>query len=164
MPIIVPSTNTRPSKSCRRFLRRPARSRGTESRPSRLRQPYPHRAPPPLYNASLVRQRPPLDDGQPRWSKSGTGLTYTDNTGATSGFVQKTFWWRDGYQPVDEPRPDITGGPARRLDQTWPGLRRRAAPGTNGMRADIGSFMLVGIEIPTPRLLGDHRALRWRGL
>jgi hypothetical protein len=74
-------------------------------------------------------------------------LPYADNSG-TSGRVQKTFWWREGYQQVDEPRPDIlvTG---QRLDK--PGATFSAgSPGTNGMRADIGSFMLVGIEIPTP--------------
>jgi hypothetical protein len=60
-------------------------------------------------------------------------------------FTQKTFWWSDGYSWKDEPTPSITVT-GRRLD--GPGSFEAAAPGTNGFREDIGSFMLVGIEIP----------------
>jgi hypothetical protein len=69
------------------------------------------------------------------------GLPKTD-----LGYTQKTFWWREGYQPSREPIPQIyvTG---ERLD--GPGSFG-FGPGTNASAGgDFGSAMLVGIDIPT---------------
>jgi hypothetical protein len=63
-------------------------------------------------------------------------------------FVQKTFWWREGYSWTAEPQPQITVS-GKRLDKPGPTFEA-GGPGTNGNRSDIGSFMLVGIGIPTP--------------
>lgn len=60
------------------------------------------------------------------------------------GLTQKTFWWRIGYRPSQEPIPPIyvTG---KRLD--GPG-RLGFGPGTNAS-AEFGSAMLVGIDLPS---------------
>ena len=60
-------------------------------------------------------------------------------------FTQKTFSWSDGYSWREDTTPPITVT-GRRLD--GPGSFDAVGPGTNGFRGDIGSFMLVGIEIP----------------
>lgn len=64
---------------------------------------------------------------------------------ADEKFTQKTFWWSAGYPTNEQPLPAIilTG---RRLDR--PGSFETGGPAGGGMREDIGSFMLVGIEIP----------------
>ena len=61
-------------------------------------------------------------------------------------FVQKVFWWSRGYDYQTDPEPNliVTG---RRLDAPAPPLTASGA--TNGSRGDIGSFMVVGIDIPT---------------
>jgi hypothetical protein len=62
------------------------------------------------------------------------------------GYTQKTFWWREGYRPSQEPNPVVyvTG---RRLD--GPGTFG-FGPGTNASAGgDFGSAMLVGIDIPS---------------
>lgn len=61
-------------------------------------------------------------------------------------FGQKTLWWSQGYSLTAEPTPSITVT-GRRLD--GPGSFEAGEPGTNGSREDIGSFMLVGVDIPT---------------
>lgn len=60
-------------------------------------------------------------------------------------FTEKTFWWSDAYPPSEEPSPPITVT-GRRLD--GPGSLEAGGPAGGGLREDIGSFMLVGIEIP----------------
>jgi hypothetical protein len=57
---------------------------------------------------------------------------------------EKTFWWSEAYSQGDERVHPITIT-ARRLDR--PGSFE-TRPGTGGFREDIGSFMLVGMEIP----------------
>jgi hypothetical protein len=59
-------------------------------------------------------------------------------------FTQKTFWWSDAYPAKEQPSPPITLT-GRRLD--GPGSFEAGGRG-GGSRGDIGSFMLVGIEIP----------------
>lgn len=66
--------------------------------------------------------------------------------GADGGVGQKTFWWSDAFVAADEPMPAITVT-ASRLDREAPEVIE--SPGTNGNRADVGSFMLVGIELPS---------------
>lgn len=62
------------------------------------------------------------------------------------GFTQKVFWWREGYIWNEEPEPHliVTG---ERLDAK--ALPLKASKATNAFAEDIGSAMLVGVEIPT---------------
>jgi hypothetical protein len=62
------------------------------------------------------------------------------------GYTQKVFWWRDGYVWTEEPEPDliVTG---ERLDASAPPLK--ASKATNASASDIGSAMLVGVDLPT---------------
>jgi hypothetical protein len=60
-------------------------------------------------------------------------------------FSEKTFWWSEAYPPNEEPTAPITLA-GQRLDR--PGSFDVRGPGGGGFREDIGSFMLVGIEIP----------------
>lgn len=62
------------------------------------------------------------------------------------GYTQKVFWWREGYVWTEEPEPDliVTG---ERLDAPAPPLIR--SKGTNAYARDIGSAMLVGVDLPT---------------
>jgi hypothetical protein len=62
------------------------------------------------------------------------------------GFTQKVFWWREGYDMTKEPQPRITVS-GRRLDVDAPTFEH--TQGTNGYHADMGQFMLAGVEIPT---------------
>jgi len=62
------------------------------------------------------------------------------------GYTQKVVWWRDGYVWNEEPEPNliVTG---ERLDAPAPSLNVSTA---NGVYAsDIGSAMMVGMDIPT---------------
>jgi hypothetical protein len=62
------------------------------------------------------------------------------------GYTQKVFWWREGYVWNEEPEPTliVTG---ERLDASAPPLI--ASKATNASAADIGSAMLVGVDLPT---------------
>lgn len=62
------------------------------------------------------------------------------------GYTQKVFWWRDGYIWTEEPQPEliVTG---ERLDAVAPPLL--ASDATNAYASDIGSAMLVGVDLPT---------------
>lgn len=65
---------------------------------------------------------------------------------ASSGYTQKIVWWHDGYSWNEEPEPNliVTG---ERLDAKSPPLN---ASNANGAYAsDIGSAMMVGVDIPT---------------
>ena len=61
-------------------------------------------------------------------------------------FIQKLFWWRQGYDWRTEPQPKlrVTG---RRLDSPAPPLA--AGRATNGWGRPDQPFMLVGINLPT---------------
>lgn len=56
---------------------------------------------------------------------------------------EKTIWWSDLYNGTNERPITVTG---RQLDgsASFEGV----GPGGGGFREDIGSFMMVGIEIP----------------
>ena len=58
------------------------------------------------------------------------------------GYTQKVFWWSEGY---DWRSPLTVSG--RRIDAPAPPLA--ASTATNASAADIGSSILVGVEIPT---------------
>jgi hypothetical protein len=62
------------------------------------------------------------------------------------GYTQKVFWWREGYVWTEEPEPEIivTG---ERLDAPAPLLV--GSKGTNAYASDIGSAMLVGVDLHT---------------
>jgi len=62
------------------------------------------------------------------------------------GYTQKVLWWRAGYVWNQEPQPalKVTG---ERLDAIAPPLH--ASQATNASASDIGSAMLVGVDIPT---------------
>ena len=64
----------------------------------------------------------------------------------SAGYTQKVLWWRDGYVWTDEPEPNliVTG---ERLDAKAPPLR--ASKATNAYAGDIGSAILVGVDILT---------------
>jgi len=62
------------------------------------------------------------------------------------GYTQKVFWWRDGYVWTEEPEPALTVI-AERLDAPSPLIH--ASKATNAFASDIGSAMLVGIDLPT---------------
>ncbi|OLC48832.1 MAG: hypothetical protein AUH82_02255 [Chloroflexi bacterium 13_1_40CM_4_65_13] len=61
------------------------------------------------------------------------------------GYTQKVFWWRDGYDWRTETSPKLfvsglrVDGPAKALV---------ASSATNAFASDIGSAMLVGVEMP----------------
>lgn len=56
-------------------------------------------------------------------------------------FFEKTFWWSESRPP--ESPISVTG---RRLDE--PGSFETRGAGGGGHREDVGSFMLVGVEMP----------------
>jgi hypothetical protein len=62
------------------------------------------------------------------------------------GYGQKVFWWREGYDMRTEQQPQITVS-GRRLDGDAPAFEQTG--GTNGYHADMGEFMLTGVEVPT---------------
>jgi len=63
-----------------------------------------------------------------------------------TGYTQKVFWWREGYVWNEEPQPEliVTG---ERLDAAAPPLI--VSDATNASASDIGSAMLVGVNLPT---------------
>jgi hypothetical protein len=65
------------------------------------------------------------------------------------GLSDKSFWWRAGFDPQGEPTPKLTLT-ARRLDAPGPEIAASSGQATHGWRgdADIGAFMLTGIELP----------------
>jgi len=62
------------------------------------------------------------------------------------GYTQKVFWWRDGYVWTEEPEPALTVN-GERLGAIAPPLHVSGA--TNASASDIGSAMLVGVDMPT---------------
>ena len=62
------------------------------------------------------------------------------------GYTQKVFWWRDGYSISEEPEPALAVT-AERLDGQGNSVMGSMA--TNASAGDIGSAMLVGLELPT---------------
>lgn len=79
-----------------------------------------------------------LRDAGEEW----TGLPQTSH-----GLPQKTFWWSADWLPEAEPEPAITVS-ARRLDGGETGTLTFGSPGTNASAVDIGTAMLVGIDLP----------------
>lgn len=75
------------------------------------------------------------------------GQVWTDlPVGPDGGLTQKTFWWAKGYVFDEEPAPDIAVT-AEQIDGDAP-VVQAGSPGTNATNPDLGSFMIVGLEIP----------------
>ncbi len=108
----------------------------------------------PFSPASEAPEAPPaLYDGvwfgtPDLWTMVDTqGQIWSDlPVGEDGSLTQKTFWWAEGYVFDREPLPDITVT-AEHLDGAAPTVQA-GGPGTNGTHPDLGSFMLVGLEIP----------------
>jgi hypothetical protein len=75
--------------------------------------------------------------------ENGTWEALPHNPG---GYTQKVFWWREDYVWTEEPEPNLEVT-AERLDAEAPSVH--VLKGTNAYAADIGSAMLVGIDLPT---------------
>jgi hypothetical protein len=73
-----------------------------------------------------------------------------------TGYTQKVFWWHEGYSNGGEPEPALLVT-AERLDGDAPMVTGSKA--TNASAADIGSAMLVGVDLPTLgcwRIIGKY--------
>ena len=101
--------------------------------------PYPS-TPPPAYTGQFWYGTADL------WAMLGTDGLWADLPKSNSGYTQKIFWWRQGYDASTEPAPELTVT-GKRLDASAPALV--ASKATNA-EADFGSAMLVGVDIPTP--------------
>ncbi len=76
------------------------------------------------------------------------------------GFTQKTFFWREGYDPAAEPQPALTVT-GRRLDGDAPTVT--VAEATHGYHQD--AFMLSGVVLPTAgcwEITGEYQGERLR--
>lgn len=63
----------------------------------------------------------------------------------TAGYRQKIFWWSAGSDWLAEPKPKLILT-ARRLDGDAPALA--TANASSAYNSDIGSAMLLGVDIP----------------
>jgi hypothetical protein len=105
--------------------------------------PDPPFTPPKPYGAPLEGE---FWFGSPAlWTSLPVDGAWRDLPLSRSGYTQKLAWWREGYDWQAEPEPDliVTG---RRLDGEAPPLA--ASKATNAFAEDIGSAMLVGVDIP----------------
>ncbi len=85
------------------------------------------------------------------------GAVWRDLPGEDGKLGQKTFWWRGGYSAAAEPQPALT---VTAVDLDDPGAVVTAPhPATHAMRADTGTSMLSGLELPGPgcyRITGTY--------
>lgn len=63
-----------------------------------------------------------------------------------TGYTQKVWFWKQGYNGSADPTPDLTVI-GRRLDAAAPPLI--ASKATNGYHPDFDWAMLVGVDLPT---------------
>jgi hypothetical protein len=80
------------------------------------------------------------------WTMLRDDGTWSDLPLGERGYGQKVFWWREGYDMVAEPNPELTVS-GKRLDA--PAMPLVASSATNAA-ADLGEAMLVLVEIPEP--------------
>lgn len=80
------------------------------------------------------------------WTAVGYDGTWRALPHNPTGYTQKVFWWREGYIPAEAPQPELTVT-GKRLDGEAPPLI--ASRATNAYASDIGSAMLVGVDVPT---------------
>jgi len=82
---------------------------------------------------------------QDLWTMLGDSGTWSDLPHNESGYTQKIFWWREGYDMSTEPNPALTVT-GTRLDASTPPFM---ASGATNASADFGEAMLMGVDIPT---------------
>jgi hypothetical protein len=85
---------------------------------------------------------------------SGTwpGLPYESGS-----YVQKVFWWRDGYDWRSETSPKLS---VKGLRIDGPAKPLASSAATNAFAADIGSSMIVLVQIPAPgcwKITGQYK-------
>jgi hypothetical protein len=81
------------------------------------------------------------------WTLLRADGTWQNLPHSDSGYGQKLFWWRDGYNWTAEPQPKLIVT-AKKLNVSAPVVSAPRA--SNGYRQeDWKSFMVVGIDIPT---------------
>ena len=73
------------------------------------------------------------------------GEVWTGLPRSGAGLTQKTFWWSQDFRVNQEQQPQIFVS-GHRLD--GPGAFG-FGPGTNAGSSDLGSAMLVGVDVPT---------------
>ena len=76
------------------------------------------------------------------WTLLRPDGTWSDLPYHEGAYTQKGFWWSQGYDWRSQ--LTLTG---RRINGSAAPLR--ASPATNAFAEDIGSSILVGVEIPT---------------
>jgi len=77
----------------------------------------------------------------------GTWRGVPPDQGYRRGYRDKVFWWRPGYSPRTEPRPNLVVR-GRRLDGDAPPIGLCSA--TNAYHRDFGGWtMLVAVDLPT---------------
>jgi hypothetical protein len=81
------------------------------------------------------------------WTAVPVSRTWENLPHDEQGYTQKVFWWNENYFWRSEPQPELTVT-GERLDAPTPALH--ASKATNGFHPTLQSFMLVGVEIPTP--------------
>ena len=79
------------------------------------------------------------------WTNLPVAGTWSALPRDKTGFVQKTVFWREGFDAISEPQPALTVS-GRRLDAEAPTFAFSDA--THGFD-ETGNFMLMGISIPT---------------
>lgn len=84
---------------------------------------------------------------QDLWTILNVDGTWSQLPHDENGYTQKIYWERQGYDWLTEPQPELTVT-GRRLDSKSPPLI--ATNATNGYQEEVKSFMLVGVEIPSP--------------
>ncbi|HSJ54975.1 MAG TPA: hypothetical protein VLC52_14640 [Anaerolineae bacterium] len=101
--------------------------------------------PPPPYDTLAGDSGSFWYGSQDLWTSVRSDGTWQALPHGSRGYTQKTFWWQPGYDPQEDPEPDlvVTG---RRLDGL--ALTLESSRATNGFHGDLGSFMLAGIEVP----------------
>lgn len=108
--------------------------------------------PPPPYPSQVPNPNVP-DADEKVWYGTAALWTWLETEGevwrdlpdddGNGKLFEKTFWWSDDFSPEKGFGPiRVTG---RRLD--GPGSFDTEGPGGGGSREDIGSFMLVGVEM-----------------
>ena len=118
---------------------------GSQAACSITRAPQPPFIPPSPYSM----QAPGGDFwyGSPAlWTAIAHGGTWPGLPYESGSYVQKVFWWRDGYDWRSEPSPQLS---VRGVRIDGPAKPFEASAATNAFGTDIGSSMLVLIHIPT---------------
>ena len=91
------------------------------------------------------------------WTAVRRNGTWEGLSHNSSGYTQKVFWWREGYDREKEPEPPLVVTAERVDGKAPPGKTSKA---TNAFSSDIGTAMLVGVDLPTPgcwKITGKYR-------